>query len=76
MKQISKCLDSNIMKEVPGDLSKTMKLLKTEILAQMDVLVNAVKCLRYNQLPDCKNTSLVKEGLLIINLSQTCNFKT
>lgn len=59
MKQISKCPDSSIMKEVLGDLSKTMKLLKTEeTLEQMDMLVNAVKCLRYNQLPGCKNTSL------------------
>lgn len=76
MKQISKCLDSNIMKEVPGGLSKTMKLLKTETLEQMDVLVNAIKCLRHHQLPDCKNTSLVTDGLPIINLSQKSNFKT
>lgn len=59
LKQISKCPGSNIMKEVLGDLSKTMKLLETEeTLDQMDMLVNAVKCLRYSQLPGCKNTSL------------------
>lgn len=59
MKQVSKCPDSNIMEEVLGDLSMTTKLLKTEeTVEQTDMLVNAVKCLRYNQLPGCKNTSV------------------
>jgi len=74
VKQISKCPDSNIKK---GDLSKTVKFLKTEeTLEQMDMLANAVKYLRYSQLPGSKNISLLVTGLLIINLSQRCNFKT
>lgn len=77
MKQTSECPGSSIIKETLGEPQQDNEVGKNkreEALEQMNMLVNAIKCLKYNQLPGCKNNSLVTEGLLIVSLSQRCYF--